>query len=176
MRRIFGLLAAAVLIWLVVRHDASPIATSNTPSAPVASRDAPTPDISSGAERNPASDASAQSVQPVPARTNSAPHQANSGQGFRDRAHLDEHFAKHGGEFPGLSAAQYLAMAQTLRDAVVGADILEITRASDGVTSRFDRRSGAFLAFDRDGTIRTFFKPNDGEKYFRRQANRAPAR
>jgi hypothetical protein len=32
----------------------------------------------------------------------------------------------------------------------------------------------AFLAVNRDGTIRTFFKPNDGEAYFRRQASRTP--
>jgi len=40
------------------------------------------------------------------------------------------------------------------------------------VVTRFDRTSGAFLAFNSDGVIRTFFKPNDGERYFRRQAER----
>ena len=74
-----------------------------------------------------------------------------------------------------ISEAQYLAMAQRLRDEQVGGDILEVVRPNDGVVSRFDKRSGAFLAFDRDGTIRTFFKPNDGERYFRRQANRPPS-
>lgn len=68
---------------------------------------------------------------------------------------------------------QYLAAAQALRDATVGGDVLELRR-SDGVVTRFDRRSGAFLAVNRDGTIRTFFHPNDGEQYFRRQASRAP--
>jgi pyocin large subunit-like protein len=61
-----------------------------------------------------------------------------------------------------------------LRDAPVGGDIVEVVRQSDGVISRFDRGSGAFLAADPDGTIRTFFKPNDGEAYFRRQARRSP--
>ncbi|MDQ6611509.1 MAG: hypothetical protein M3Y64_03670 [Gemmatimonadota bacterium] len=97
-------------------------------------------------------------------------------RGFENRTRLHEHFAKHGGEFGGVSEAQYLAMAQALRDEEAGGDVLEIVRPADGVVSRFDRRSGAFLAFDRDGTIRTFFKPNDGERYFRRQANRAPSR
>ena len=50
--------------------------------------------------------------------------------------------------------------------------MLELRRP-DGSVSRFDRASGAFLAFDADGTIRTFFKPNDGERYFERQAGRA---
>ena len=92
--------------------------------------------------------------------------------GFRSRAQFDEHFQKHGGEFPGLTQREYLRAAQTLRDAPVGGDIEEIRRP-DGTVSKFDRASGAFIAFNADGTIRTFFKPNDGEAYFRRQAMRS---
>jgi len=92
--------------------------------------------------------------------------------GFRSRKNLDEHFAKHGAEFRGMSKAEYLLAAQSLRDAPAGGDIEEIVR-SDGTASRFDKTSGAFIAFNRDGTIRTFFKPNDGERYFRRQAQRS---
>jgi len=82
---------------------------------------------------------------------------------------------KHGAQFPGLDMSGYLRAAQTLRDAPAGANVLEATRA-DGVISRFDRQSGAFIAVNRDGTIRTFFRPNDGERYFRRQAARPPGR
>ncbi len=96
--------------------------------------------------------------------------------GFRTHRNLEEHFAKHGAEFGGETIEQYLAMAQALRDAPVGGDVEEIVRPSDGVVSRFDRKSGAFMAFDGDGTIRTFFRPNDGESYFRRQAKRSPNR
>lgn len=92
--------------------------------------------------------------------------------GFRSGHYLDDHFARHGGEFRGMSKAQYLLAAQTLRDSPVGGDIEEIVRG-DGTASRFDKASGAFIAFNRDGTIRTFFKPNDGERYFRRQAQRS---
>ncbi|MEO7360796.1 MAG: hypothetical protein ABI120_10725 [Gemmatimonadaceae bacterium] len=63
-----------------------------------------------------------------------------------------------------MSKAQYLGLAQSLRDTAAGGNILEIVRPADGVVSRFDKKSGAFLAFDRDGTIRIFFKPNDGER------------
>lgn len=91
--------------------------------------------------------------------------------GFRSRQRLDEHFAKHGAEFGMISRAEYLRQAQALRDAPVGGDVLEIRRG-DGTVSRFDKSSGAFLAFDDDGIIRTYFKPNDGERYFRRQARR----
>ncbi|WP_411280808.1 hypothetical protein [Gemmatimonas sp.] len=94
--------------------------------------------------------------------------------GFRSNARLVEHFEKHGREFGTVSPEQYLQLAQRLRDAPVSGDIVEVVRSSDGVISRFDRGSGAFLAADADGTIRTFFKPNDGEAYFRRQARRTP--
>ena len=91
--------------------------------------------------------------------------------GFRSRALFMEHFRKHGREFGDIGPARYLKIAQELRDRPPGGDVLEIAR-TDGVTTRFDRRSGTFLAFDSDGTIRTCFRPRDGERYFRRQALR----
>ncbi len=102
------------------------------------------------------------------------PTSASNTLGFRSPARLIEHYGKHGREFGAISQAQYLQLAQQLRDAPVGGNIVEIVRPTDGVISRFDRSSGAFLAADADGTIRTFFKPNDGEAYFRRQARRSP--
>ena len=109
-------------------------------------------------------------VQPTAA--GSAPRGGRS-PGFASRQRLVEHYEKHGSEFPGLSIDAYLAAAQALRDAPVSEDVLE-ARRRDGVVTRFDLRSGAFLAANRDGTIRTFFRPNDGERYFRRQASREP--
>ncbi len=94
-----------------------------------------------------------------------------NGIGFRDAGLLHEHYRKHGAEFGGISEAEYLRRAQLLRDRAAGGDILEAVR-TDGVVTRFDRSSGAFLAFDRDLTIRTFFQPNDGERYFMRQLAR----
>lgn len=91
--------------------------------------------------------------------------------GFRSERALDEHFEKHGGEFGRVSRSEYLLLAQTLRDAPVGGDVVQSTR-SDGVVTRFDRASGAFLAFNGDRTIRTFFKPDDGFAYFQRQLAR----
>ncbi len=91
--------------------------------------------------------------------------------GFRSSQRLDEHYAKHGSEFGSVNRDEYLHLAQALRDRPVGGAVLEIVR-TDGTVTRFDRDTGAFLAFARDGTIRTFFSPNDGEQYFRRQARR----
>lgn len=103
----------------------------------------------------------------------SDPRSDGNTPGFASRQRLTEHYEKHGAEFPGLSRDQYLGAAQQLRDAPLSASVLEVRRG-DGVVTRFDRQSGAFLAVNRDGTIRTFFRPNDGESYFRRQASRTP--
>ena len=110
----------------------------------------------------------------TPAPRAPAPSSAAGSVGFRSAEQLAEHYEKHGREFGVRSPAEYLQRAQQLRDAPVGGDIVEVVREADGVISRFDRGSGAVLAVDPDGTIRTFFKPNDGEAYFRRQARRAP--
>lgn len=92
--------------------------------------------------------------------------------GFRSRNQMDEHFTKHGAEFGQITEQEYLRLAQTLRDERAGGDVLDISRP-DGTVSRYDRTSGAFIAFNADGTIRTLFKPNNGEAYFRRQAMRS---
>ena len=91
--------------------------------------------------------------------------------GFVDQRRLDEHYAKHGAEFGRITKQDYLHQAQLLRDAEVGGPVLQTVRG-DGVTTRYDRQTGAFIAFNRNGTIRTFFKPHDGERYYRRQAER----
>ncbi|MCX6620157.1 MAG: hypothetical protein NTY38_03595 [Acidobacteria bacterium] len=94
-----------------------------------------------------------------------------AGPGFRGRQQFDEHYRKHGSEFGNIGKAEYLRLAQDLRDAPSGPAILREVRP-DGVMTRFDRKHGWFGAYNRDGTIRTFFIPNDGERYFHRQARR----
>jgi hypothetical protein len=91
------------------------------------------------------------------------------GPGFRTQHLLDEHFAKHGHEFGPITREQYLHMAQHLRDAHPGKEVLETKRA-DGSMAKFDKRHGWFVAYDSDGTLRTFFMPNEGIRYFERQA------
>ena len=143
-------LVCAVAAWSLSRTKGASPPTLPAPAAAPAARSAP---------------------EAAPAGTQPS---ATSSTGFRSTARLVEHYEKHGREFGTVSQAQYLQLAQQLRDAPVGGDIVEVVRQSDGVMSRFDRGSGAFLAADADGTIRTFFKPNDGEAYFRRQLRRSP--
>ncbi|HEY7334692.1 MAG TPA: hypothetical protein VH639_07400 [Bryobacteraceae bacterium] len=94
-----------------------------------------------------------------------------SGPGFRSHRQLNEHYQKHGHEFGHITETEYLRLAQALRDVPAGGPILEVVKPG-GVISRFDRRTGYFGAYNPDRTIRTFFIPNDGERYFHRQANR----
>jgi len=95
--------------------------------------------------------------------------------GFRDRERLIEHFHKHGREFGVRRPEEYLRLAQLLRDRPKDESVLVFVR-NDAVTCKFDRASGAFLAYNSDGTLRTFFRPNDGETYFERQKSRDRAR
>ncbi|MEO8025139.1 MAG: hypothetical protein ABI823_01615 [Bryobacteraceae bacterium] len=96
-----------------------------------------------------------------------------AGPGFRSRTQFNEHFSKHGSEFGRISAQEYLRLAQALRDAPVGGPILEAPGRDGRTFTRFDKRKGYFGAYNRDRTIRTFFIPNDGERYFRRQINKS---
>lgn len=104
-----------------------------------------------------------------PARYRADPRLARIG--FRSQQRLHDHFDKHDAEFGHITETEYLQMAQALRDAPISQWVLDATQA-DGTISRFDRQTGAFMAFDTDLTIRTFFLPDGGEAYFRRAANR----
>ena len=162
-RRLTGFVVALLLAaWFVMRPAADP-STVSTSSPP-----------SSSPSSSPSASPSSSPVQPEAALP-AAGRTVTNGRGFRSVARLEEHYQKHGAEFGRVTIDDYLVMAQSLRDAPVGGAVLEAVRSSDGVISRFDRTTGAFLAADPDGTIRTFFKPNDGEAYFRRQANRRPS-
>ncbi len=167
-RRTRGGLPVAILIAILTAIFASRGARSPVP--------APTRGGSSPATGTAAREAEAGTRTAAPAdggvQTAGASPRRDS-PGFASRQRLVEHFEKHGEEFPGYGIDAYLHAAQALRDAPAGGNVLELRRR-DGVVTRFDRASGAFLAVNRDGTIRTFFRPNDGEAYFRRQASRTP--
>jgi pyocin large subunit-like protein len=159
---VFALLAFAAATWLVC----NPRRPSETPSAVPSA-------VPSAAAAKGAASATQTEAAPAAPSASSAPSRG-AAVGFRNTERLAEHFEKHGAEFNAPSREAYLAMAQALRDAPPGPEILELVRPADGVVNRFDKKTGAFIAYDPDGTIRTFFKPNDGEAYFRRQARRAP--
>lgn len=110
-------------------------------------------------------------TRPSRSATKSENPSADKGVGFTSKQKLAQHYQKHGKEFGDVSVEHYLGIAQSLRDRQPGGEILEHIRP-DGITSRFDRSTGTFVAFNKDKTIRTCFKPNDGERYFQRQKNK----
>lgn len=95
------------------------------------------------------------------------------GPGFRTTVLLENHFTRYGSQFGPISVQQYLRLAQNLRDANPGKNIL-VSRRPDGGGSKFDVKRGWFVAYDGDGTLRTFFIPKDGVRFFERQQKTAP--
>ena len=97
-----------------------------------------------------------------------------SGPAFRTIHLLEDHFNRYGGEFGQINMQQYLHYAQELRDSAPGKNIL-VSKRPDGGGAKFDVKRGWFVAFDGDGTLRTFFIPKDGLRYFdRQQKSQAP--
>jgi pyocin large subunit-like protein len=112
-----------------------------------------------------------ESAPPSPSVSKAGPEITKPDIGFASKKRLEGHYQKHGGEFGTITEDEYLRQAQMLRDRPAGGEILE-ERRPDGVICRFDRKTGAFLAFGEDGVIKTFFKPDTGEIYFKRQMHR----
>lgn len=105
----------------------------------------------------------------IPDRTSlSKPYLVYGHIAFSSDGQLEEHFDKYGRDFDAISPTQFLQIAQDLRDRPKDGDILE-GRRFDGVICRYDKETGAFIAFNKNRVIRTFFKPRDGEAYFRMQ-------
>lgn len=85
-------------------------------------------------------------------------------------ASLPDHFARHGADFHAKDADDYARMAWEFGQRAKQGGLL--VKSDDDDTLRvFDPKSGAFAAYNRDGTTKTFFKPNSRD-YFARQPGR----
>ena len=93
---------------------------------------------------------------------------AAAGAGFRTEHLLQDHYEKYGRQFGDISKQQYLHLAQQLRDSKPGKDVLE-SKSRDGVI-RYDKKRGYFGSYELDGTVRTFFVPPDGVRFFELEA------
>ncbi len=108
-------------------------------------------------------------------RSARAPSRTQSSQGvvvgadqsWGNPASLPDHFARHGADFGARDAEEYARMAaeflQRAKDEGLPAKV-----DRRGIVRVFDPRSGAFAAYNRDGTTKTFFKPGS-RGYFERQ-------
>ncbi|HEY3901826.1 MAG TPA: hypothetical protein VGM54_24650 [Chthoniobacter sp.] len=84
--------------------------------------------------------------------------------------HLDslpDHFARHGGDFGARNPEDYAAQAAAFL-ARARAEGLPAKRDPDGSLRIYDPATGAFGAYNANGTTRTYFKP-DSPNYFARQ-------
>ena len=80
---------------------------------------------------------------------------------------LQDHFDRHGADFAAKSPEDYAAQAWRFRQrARTGGLLVKVD--ADGVQRVFDPATGAFAAYNRDGTTKTFFKPGSRD-YFTRQ-------
>jgi len=99
------------------------------------------------------------------------------GEGYvaRDFAagELERHFEKHAIEqaewgLGNVTRGGYLTRARQLLNSPIGRDIDGFVRRNGDVV-RYNIRTNEFAVGARDGTIRTFFRPNDGAAYYLRQ-------
>jgi hypothetical protein len=80
---------------------------------------------------------------------------------------LQDHFARHGADFGAKSPDDYAAQAWRFRERAV-AERLPMKLDTDGTVRAFDPKTRAFAAFNRDGTAKTYFRP-DNPSYWQRQ-------
>jgi len=85
-------------------------------------------------------------------------------------ASLPDHFARHGSDFGAKDPEDYARMAWEFLQRGK-AEGLPAKQDETGVLRVFDPGSGAFAAYNRDQTTKTFFKPGNRD-YFARQPGR----
>ena len=95
---------------------------------------------------------------------------ARAAQSWGNPASLPDHFARHGADFGARNADDYARMATEFLQRAK-AEGLPAKVDGSGVLRVFDPRSGAFGAYNRNGTTKTFFKPGS-RGYFERQPGR----
>ena len=93
-----------------------------------------------------------------------------TGTQFRNKDRFEEHYEKHvidQQEFGDITREEYMALAQDLVDS--GRDGILSKVDEDKNTLYYDPETNSFAVVSKDGYIRTFFKPAQGQKYYDRQ-------
>lgn len=85
---------------------------------------------------------------------------------FRNKRLLEEHFEKHGGEFPYSTEEEYLIGANIM---MANPNKLHKTEKEDGDDVYYLEETNEFIIVSKDGYLRTYFKPERGKKYFDKQ-------
>ena len=90
---------------------------------------------------------------------------------FASEQVFQKHYDKHQHEFGEISMQEYLELANTLADAPVSDDVVQLVR-SDGSISKYCFSTNEFVVVTADGKIRTYFKPADKEAYWDEELKR----
>ncbi len=85
---------------------------------------------------------------------------------------LQDHFDRHGADFHATSPEDYARQAWEFLQRAKAESLPAKLDASDGTVRVWDPKSGAFGAYNRDDTTKTYFKPGSPD-YFARQPGRA---
>jgi YD repeat-containing protein len=90
--------------------------------------------------------------------------------GFANDSRAREHFEKHvieKKEFGFATELDYVKAATDFRDSTIPGKQAKLN--SDGTLRLYDPKTNTFASYNADGTTRTMFKPDDGQKYFDQQ-------
>lgn len=90
---------------------------------------------------------------------------------FQSEALLQHHYEKHVGEFGEISIPEYLRRANAFAEQEVSKDVVSLLR-SDGSISKYCFSTNEFIVINSDGTIRTYFKPEQKEAYWQIELDR----
>ena len=85
-------------------------------------------------------------------------------------ASLHDHFNRHGRDFNAKSPDDYARLAWEFLQRAK-AEALPMKLDEDGILRVFDPKTGAFAAYNRNDTTKTYFKPGSAD-YFERQPGR----
>lgn len=89
-------------------------------------------------------------------------------KGFLSKQKLNNHWSKHGTEYPKMTKDEYLQAAVTLLGKPVNDDVLGHVTA-DGLVVRYDTKTNDFAKGSPDRGVRTMYKPEDGKAYYDKQ-------
>lgn len=117
--------------------------------------------------RSPSPERTSPATKPTPTPTQKAPPARVT---WGNYGSLEDHFVRHGPDFGSRTAEEYAAQAWSFRQRAYAAG-LPMKLDTDGTLRVFDPASGAFAAYNRDGTTKTYFKPGSRD-YFTRQPGR----
>lgn len=85
---------------------------------------------------------------------------------FRNAGLWEEHFEKHGEEFPYSTKEEYLEGANIMME---NPDKLHKTEKEDGDDVYYLEATNEFIIVSKDGYLRTYFKPSRGKAYYDKQ-------